>query len=88
MIGLMPNLILKIIEREIRAGFSPVIILHPYELVRPEHFLRRLGRDAASHPLLLPFTINKASFLKTLLQYFPVSPLLDYVQDFALNTDY
>jgi len=86
MIGLMPDLILKILEREIRAGLSPVIILHPYELVRPEHFLRRLGRDAASHPLLLPFTLNKVNFLKTLLQHFPVSPLIDYIQEFALET--
>ncbi len=87
MIGLMPNLVLKILEREIRAGFSPVIILHPYELIRPEHFLRRLGRDAASHPLLFPFTLNKSAFLKTLLKHFPVSPLLDYIQAASLETD-
>ncbi len=87
MIGLMPNLVLKILERELRAGFSPVIILHPYELVRPRHFLRRLGRDAASHPLLLPFTLDKSAFLKTLLQHFPVSPLLDYIQAASLETD-
>jgi len=88
MIGLMPNLVLKILEREIRAGFSPVIILHPYELIRPERFLRRLGRDAASHPLLFPFTLNKSAFLKTLLQHFPVSPLLDYVLEASLVTDH
>lgn len=87
MIGLMPNLVLKILERELRAGFSPVIILHPYELIRPEHFLRRLGRDAASHPLLFPFTLNKSAFLKTLLKHFPVSPLLDYIQAASLETD-
>jgi hypothetical protein len=83
MIGLMPDLVLKILEREIRAGLSPVIILHPYELVRPEAFLRRLGRDAASHPLLLPFTLNKANFLKTLLKHFPVSPLISYIDEAA-----
>ncbi len=86
-IGLMPNLVLKILEREIRAGFSPVIILHPYELIRPEHFLRRLGRDAASHPLLFPFTLNKSAFLKTLLKHFPVSPLIDYVQETSLTAE-
>lgn len=88
MIGLMPNLVLKILERELRAGFSPVIILHPYELVRPEHFLRRLGRDAASRPLIFPFTLDKSAFLKTLLAHFPVSPLLDYVQKFTPNPEY
>jgi hypothetical protein len=81
MIGLMPNTILQIIEREIRAGLSPVIILHPYELFRPESFLRRLGRDVVTHPLLFPFTLNKANFLKTLLQNFPVSPLGTYLDE-------
>jgi hypothetical protein len=81
MVGLMPNIILHIIEREIRAGLSPVIILHPYELVRPEAFLRRLGRDVASHPLLFPFTLKKSNFLKILLGHFPVSPLGTYLDE-------
>jgi hypothetical protein len=81
MIGLMPNPILHIIEREIRAGLSPVIIMHPYELVRPDAFLRRLGRDVASHPLLFPFTLKKSNFLKTLLKHFPVSPLGTYLDE-------
>jgi hypothetical protein len=86
MIGLMPNLILKILERELRAGLSPVIILHPYELVRPESFLRRMGRDVAAHPLLFPFTLGKSNFLKTLLANFPVSPLLAYIQEVDLSS--
>ncbi|MCS6994342.1 MAG: hypothetical protein N2117_10825 [Anaerolineales bacterium] len=86
MIGLMPGLILKIIERELRAGFSPVIILHPYELIRPERFLRRLGPDLAAYPLLLPFTLDKSTFLKTLRRHFPISPLLDYVRETAQAT--
>jgi hypothetical protein len=81
MIGLIPDLILRILEREIRAGLSPVIIMHPYELVRPEAFLRRMGRDVASHPLLFPFTLKKSNFLKTLLKYFPVSPLGTYLDE-------
>jgi hypothetical protein len=81
MIGLMPNLILKILEKEIRAGLSPVIILHPYELVRPERFRFRMARDLVAHPLLFPFTIDKSNFLANLLKHFPVSPLLDYIQE-------
>jgi hypothetical protein len=87
MIGLMPNLILKIIEREIRAGLSPVIILHPYELVRPERFRSRMARDIVAHPLLFPFTIDKSNFLTTLLKNFPVSPLLDYIQAATLTPE-
>lgn len=85
MIGLMPNLILKILEREIRAGLSPVIILHPYELVRPDRFRTRMARDLAAHPLLFPFTIDKSNFLAALLKHFPVSPLLSYIEEIRLQ---
>ncbi|PWH12989.1 MAG: hypothetical protein DDG60_11280 [Anaerolineae bacterium] len=85
MIGLMPSLILKILEQELQAGLSPVIILHPYEIVRPEKFVRLLGRDLITHPLLLPFTLDKSAFLKTLLRHFPVSPLLDYIEEIRLR---
>lgn len=87
MIGLMPALILRILERELRAGLSPVIILHPYELVRPEAFVRRLGRDLLSHPLLFPFTLKKSNFLTTLLKNFPVSPLGTYLDDLLYHPE-
>src|SRR5258706_12800350 len=54
MIGLFSDSILRILENELKAGHSPVIILHPYELVRPAAFLRRLWRDVVAHPLLFP----------------------------------
>jgi peptidoglycan/xylan/chitin deacetylase (PgdA/CDA1 family) len=81
MIGLMSDNVLRILERQLKAGHSPVIILHPYELVRPEKFLRRLWPDLASHPLLFPFTLNKSDFLKKLLRAFPVSPLITYIDE-------
>jgi hypothetical protein len=86
MVGLLSDSVLRIIERQLKAGCSPVIILHPYELVRPRHFVRRLWRDVASHPLLFPFTLNKSNFLKKLLRAFPVSPLVTYLDEaLALN---
>jgi hypothetical protein len=81
MIGLMPAMILRILEKELHSGLSPVIILHPYELIRPEAFVRRLGRDLLAHPLLFPFTLNKSGFLKSLLRNFPVSPLGVYLDE-------
>jgi hypothetical protein len=81
MIGLLSDNVLHILERELKAGHSPVIIMHPYELVRPAAFLRRLWRDVAAHPLLFPFTINKSAFLKKLLRSFPVSPLATYLDE-------
>lgn len=81
MIGLLSDSVLRILERQLKAGYSPVIILHPYELARPEGFLRRLWPDVASHPLLFPFTLTKSNFLKKLLRAFPVSPLATYLDE-------
>jgi hypothetical protein len=81
MIGLMPGRILNILDRELQAGLSPVIIMHPYELIRPEAFVGRMTRDLLAHPLLFPFTLNKTRFLHTLLKNFPVSPLGTYLDE-------
>ncbi len=81
MIGLMGKTILKILEKELRAGLSPVIILHPYEIIRPSHWPVRLRPDLLSDPLLWPFTLDKSAFLKALLQNFPISPLATYIDE-------
>lgn len=80
-IGLMGHSILKLLERELHAGRSPVIILHPYELVRPARWLSRLAGDLILHPFLWAFTRNKARFLDDLLRSFPVSPLGTYLDE-------
>lgn len=87
MIGLLSDSVLHILERELKAGHSPVIILHPYELVRPPAFLRRMGRDVLAHPLLLPFTLNKSNFLKKLLLNLPVSPLGTYLDETLVSPE-
>jgi hypothetical protein len=81
MIGLMSDTVLRILERELKAGLSPVLILHPYELVPPDRWPGRLLRDLVAHPLLLPFTINKSNFLRKLVRSFPVSPLSVYLDE-------
>ncbi len=80
-IGLMSAWILKIIERELKAGRSPVIILHPYELVTPPDWPSRLMPDLIRHPLLWPFTWNKSRFLADLLRCFPTSSLGAYLDE-------
>lgn len=82
LIGLIPGIILRLLENDLKAGLSPVIILHPYELYRPDSFLRRMGSDLLSHPLLFPFTLNKVNFLKNLLKNFPVTSLVSYLDEF------
>jgi hypothetical protein len=79
-IGLMGTRVLKIIERELKRGLSPVIILHPYELVRPA-LSGRLTRDLALNPLFLPFLRDKSDFLSGLLRNFPVSSLGSYLDE-------
>lgn len=80
-IGLSPALILKILEKELARGFSPVLFLHPYELVRPPKWFARAWRDVAAYPLLFPFTVNKSAFLASLIRNFPVSPLGEYLDE-------
>jgi hypothetical protein len=80
-IGLMGGMVLRILESELKKGFSPVIFLHPYEIVRPSHWASRVGRDVMRNPLLWPFTWNKAGFLAALLRNFPVSPMGTYLDE-------
>ncbi|HUF00530.1 MAG TPA: hypothetical protein VMN99_14825 [Anaerolineales bacterium] len=79
-IGLMGTHLFKIIEQELKRGFSPTIILHPYELVKPAASTR-LTRDLMRNPLFLPFLRDKSSFLAELLRNFPVSPLGTYLDE-------
>jgi hypothetical protein len=81
MSGLFAKTVFKIIERELKNGSSPVIFLHPYEIVPPARLRRRLARDILSNPLLYPFTLNKALFLKALLKAFPTSTMQDFVKE-------
>jgi len=79
-VGVLGKQILKVIERDLKRGLSPSIILHPYELVRPPSSAR-LTRDVMRNPHLLPFLRDKSGFLKSLLQHFPVSPLGTYLDE-------
>jgi hypothetical protein len=85
-IGLIGNGILKIIERELKRGHSPVIILHPYELVKPASSSRLTG-DLMRNPLFLPFLRDKSAFLSDLLRNFPVSPLGTYLDEALKGMD-
>jgi len=85
-IRLMGTRILKIIEQELKRGLSPVIILHPYELVKPAPSTR-LTRDLALNPLFLPFLRDKSYFLSDLLRNFPVSPLRTYLDEHLKITE-
>jgi len=80
-IGLFRKTVFRIIERELKAGRSPVIFLHPYEIVTPNGYPRNFFMDMFHHPLLFPFTLNKSKFLKELLKNFPTSTIQEYVEE-------
>lgn len=84
MIGLLPKMILNWIGKELKSGFSPVIILHPYELFPPKQFARKMAKDLFGSPQLLPFMLNKSYFLKALLNTFPVSSIRSYLEEMDL----
>lgn len=84
-IGLAGGWVLKTLARELKAGRSPVIILHPYELVRPSKWISRLAPDLMLNPLLLPFTWDKREFLTELVREFPTSPLGEYVDEAVMS---
>lgn len=81
MSGLFTKTVFNIIEKELKAGLSPVIFLHPYEIVSPENFIKKFAVDMLHHPLLYPFTLNKSAFLKDLLKNFPTSTMKDYLNE-------
>ncbi|MBL8103099.1 MAG: polysaccharide deacetylase family protein [Anaerolineales bacterium] len=81
--GLIAKTVFRIIEKELKAGLSPVIFLHPYEIVPPTRWPARLARDLFANPLLFPFTRNKSSFLNDLLRNFPISTVEAYVSEAA-----
>lgn len=81
MSGLFTPIVLKIIERELKAGLSPVIFLHPYEIIPPKRWPALFGRDLLSNPLLYPFTLSKSDFLNDLLRSFPISTIEDFIKE-------
>ncbi len=83
MSGLFTSIVFRIIEKELKAGLSPVIFLHPYEIVSPTRWPARFARDLLANPLLFPFTLNKSSFLNDLLSTFPISTVDAYVKEAA-----
>lgn len=81
MSGLFRPIVYKIIEREFKAGRSPVIFLHPYEIITPKGYPQNFVVDMIHHPLLFPFTFNKSKFLEDLLKNFPTSTMQDYIKE-------
>src|SRR5688572_29905907 len=81
MSGLFTKTVFNIIEKELKAGLSPVIFLHPYEIISPTNWPKRFAVDMLHNPLLYPFTLNKSAFFNDLLSNFPTSTMQDYLKE-------
>lgn len=81
MSGLFTKTVFKTIEKEFKAGLSPVIFLHPYEITPPARWPARFARDLLANPLLFPFTLSKSTFLNDLIRSFPTSTVESYVSE-------
>jgi hypothetical protein len=81
MSGLFARTVFGIIEKELKAGLSPVIFLHPYEIISPKRWHSGFMRDLSSNPLLYIFTLNKSAFLSDLLGSFPISTVDDFIRE-------
>lgn len=76
-IGANPKFVLNRVDQELKQGLSPVIILHPYEIIAPTSFGRKMLPDLIKSPQLLPFMKNKSNFLNQLLRNFPTGTMRD-----------
>ena len=82
MSGLFPKTVYRIIEAELKKRLSPIIFLHPYEIVNPDHWPNILTVDLLYHPLLYPFTLSKSFFMDELVKSFPVSTMIDFANEY------
>jgi hypothetical protein len=82
MSGLFRKMVFNLVEKELKMGLSPVIFLHPYEIISPDDFIKNFALDMLYHPLIVPFTFNKSAFLKDLLKNFPTSTMKDYLNEY------
>lgn len=83
MSGMFRKTVFNIIEKELKTGLSPVIFLHPYEIISPSNWPQRFMVDILHNPLLYPFSLNKSKFLKDLLKNFPISTMRDYLNEYS-----
>jgi hypothetical protein len=81
MSGVWQRGVLDLIEKELREGLSPVIILHPYELVRSRPWSRRFYKEVLRRPVLAPFFRDKSDFLKEIITRFPTSSTRSYLDE-------
>ncbi len=80
-IGLIEDGVLRAMERDMKAGLSPVVVLHPHELVRPRRFIRNVFPDLIRLPQFVPFAFDKTRFLTKVLKSFPVSSMGSYLDE-------
>lgn len=63
------------IERELKEGRSPVIVLHNYQLVSPEGWPRQVKSLMVRQPWEILFTISRLKWVEGILSRFPIGTI-------------
>ena len=82
MSGICSDAVLYFIQKELAEGFSPVIILHSFELFCPRPWSSYVWKHLHRQPSLIPFIRNKSKFMRRLVSSFPVSSMQSYLNEF------
>jgi hypothetical protein len=81
MSGIAGDAVLYLIEKELKEGLSPVIVLHSFELFCPRPWSTSIWRHLHRQPSMIPFVRNKASFLRKIVSSFPTSSMQSYLNE-------
>ncbi len=85
-IGLFGQALIPLIHHELKAGRSPVLVLHNYQVVPPPGWPRQIFPLLKRDPLQLAFTTPRRKFLERLLAEFPVGALGTWLEECGHST--
>jgi hypothetical protein len=91
MIGMLGDNINYWIEKELKQGKSPILVLHNYQLVQPDGWPRQMQKSFLWQPWVKLFTISRRRWLEEIISRFPVGTvggwLDEVIQERQQNRD-
>jgi hypothetical protein len=69
------------VEREMKAGRSPVLVLHNYQLVPPPEWPRQISPLLRRDPLQRAFVPSRQRLVERLLKEFPAGRLDQWLEE-------
>ncbi len=72
MVGMFGKHINYWIERELKEGKSPMLVLHNYQLVQPDGWPRQMQKSFLWQPWVKLFTVSRRKWFQEIISQFPV----------------